>query len=60
MISNTASRIAELRKRIRANKGIAQRARDSAMMLRIKANDADAMVRNDQREIEELGGKVRR
>jgi hypothetical protein len=60
MTSNTAGRIAELRRRITANKGIASRARASAFELRIKADNAERQIASDQREIEAMGGKLRR
>lgn len=59
-ISNTKDRIAELRRRIRSNKGIAQRAHDSAMLLRMKAHEAEKQVRRDQDEIVSMGGRVNR
>lgn len=59
-ISNTAGYIEELRRRIAANKGKAKRARDRAMLARIMAHECEDAVRRDQREIESLGGKVRR
>ena len=58
--SNTAGRIAELRRRIAANKGIATRARASALDMRIKADTAERQIVADQREIELMGGRVRR
>jgi hypothetical protein len=59
-VSNSALRIAELRRRIASNKGIAQRARDSALLLQIKARNAEWQIRKDQDEIEAMGGRVRR
>lgn len=58
--SNTAERIAELRRRIQANKGIAKRAWFTSNELRAKARRAEEQVRWDQNEIEAMGGKVRR
>jgi len=58
--SNTASRIAELRKRITKNRGIAKRASETSMELARKAQRAEREIYFDQKEIEDMGGKVRR
>lgn len=58
--SNTASRIAELRKRIGKNRGIAKRAAETSMELARKAQRAERQIYLDQSEIEEMGGRVRR
>jgi hypothetical protein len=58
--SNTASRIAELRRRIAANKGIAERARGTRMLLGNKIHRCEQAIAIDQAEIERMGGKVRR
>lgn len=59
-MSNTKDRIDELRRQIQADKGIARRAYDRAQELRYKAHAAELRIRQNQREIEEMGGKVRR
>ena len=58
--SNTSGRIAELRKRIQANKGKYARAYDTANELRWKMQKCATQIRLDQDEIEAMGGKVRR
>lgn len=60
MNSNTKERIAELRRNIASNKGIASRADDTIWRLRHKKSRAEEQVRRDQDEIEAMGGKVRR
>ena len=59
-MSNTKDRIAELRSRIAANKGIASRADGSIWRLHAKKDRAERQIRADQYEIEAMGGKVRR
>lgn len=60
LMSNTAERVAELRKRIASNKGIAARAYATALEKCEIAYQATNQIRRDQDEIQALGGKVRR
>jgi hypothetical protein len=59
-ISNTAGRIAELRRRIASNKGKIDRALTTRLFLDSKIRDCRVRIAADQDEIEAMGGKVRR
>lgn len=60
MISNTAGRIAELRREMHRQRGLAKRAAETARYKRSVAGNAEAAASRLVREIEGMGGKVKR